>query len=354
MKQLLPIVVIVFLALSGFFLITRDTKVTTYYVSPNGDDINSGESADNPFKTIQKAVNLANAGDKIKLAEGIYQEDVITKRNGRADNPIVITGPKTAVLTGSKKSRVIEINHDYIHLIGFSVDGLSGQKDKLIYVQGKKSYAGLTGIKIHKMTVQNAGGECVRLRYFVKKSEVSYNTIRNCGSRDFVFDRGGKNGEGIYIGTAPEQRNDGRNPTRDADHSNGNHIHHNLINTQGNECVDVKEGSEGNIVEYNECTGQKDQDSAGLDSRGNRNVFRYNTVYGNMGAGIRLGGDDEGDGINNDAYGNKIFDNLSGGIKIQRTPQNKICGNIMKGNQGGNTVGQFRKDFNPTKPCERE
>ena len=35
-----------------------------------------------------------------------------------------------------------------------------------------------------------------------------------------------------------------------------------IITTQGNEGVDIKEGSCNNIVEDNYCTGQKDPDSA--------------------------------------------------------------------------------------------
>ena len=55
-------------------------------------------------------------------------------------------------------------------------------------------------------------------------------------------------------------------------------IHHNNFDTKGNEAVDIKEGAMYNIVEYNTVTGQKDPDSGGLDSRGDKNIFRYNTV----------------------------------------------------------------------------
>ena len=52
--------------------------------------------------------------------------------------------------------------------------------------------------------------------------------------------------------------------------------------------LDIKEGSSFNIVEYNKCTGQRDPNSGGLDSRGNDNIFRYNEIYDNLGAGVRL------------------------------------------------------------------
>lgn len=51
----------------------------------------------------------------------------------------------------------------------------------------------------------------------------------------------------------------------------------NVMETNGNECVDIKEGSSGNIVEYNECKNQLDEESACYDSRGDGNIFRSAT-----------------------------------------------------------------------------
>ena len=39
-----------------------------------------------------------------------------------------------------------------------------------------------------------------------------------------------------------------------------------------------------------------------LQSRGNGNIIHNNEIYGNIGAGVRLGGDTKTDGINNDIY----------------------------------------------------
>lgn len=328
-----------------------------YYVSPSGSNEKDGLTPDNALKTIQKAVDLAQAGETINLAEGIYLQDFVSKRNGKNDAPIVIKGTKNSIIKGGGNGRVIEINHDYIVLDGFTVDGFFGSsnksesyRDKLIYVLGKEKKDGVTGLKIKNMNIKNAGGECIRLRYFTKKSEIVNNVIENCGVEDFKFDGGGKNGEGIYIGTAPEQLKDGKNPTTDPDQSNENWIHDNVIDTQGNECVDIKEASSGNIVERNKCTGQKDTESAGLDSRGNNNIFRDNQIFGCLGAGVRLGGDEETDGINNIVSANNIYDNKNGGVKVMRSPQT-ICGNTVTNCEKGICVGEFAKKFNPTSSC---
>lgn len=330
----------------------QKSEKISYYISPSGNDGNDGKTEDSPFKTIQKAIDIAAAGDIIHLSDGIYMQDMVTKKDGTRDNPITITGSQSAIVKGGGNARILEINHDNIILENFTIDGLHGKgkdgsdyRDKLIYVQGKEKKAGVTGLKIRKMKIKNAGGECIRLRYFAQKNEISENVIENCGIHDFIFDAGGKNGEGIYVGTAPEQTKDGKNPTSSADKSDENWIHNNNINTQGNECVDIKEGSSGNIVENNSCTGQKDKESAGLDSRGNGNIFRNNNVFDNMGAGIRLGGDTEKDGIKNDVYSNTLRNNAGGGIKAMRWPQKKICSNEMIGNGEGDFTGDYAKDL---------
>lgn len=99
-------------------------------------------------------------------------------------------------------------------------------------------------------------------------SEITDNTISNCGVYDYVFDEGGKNGEGIYIGTSSNQWTNGPDGTND------NIVSGNTITTNGNECVDIKEGATGNIIEYNECSNQLDEDSGCYDSRGSGNIFR--------------------------------------------------------------------------------
>jgi len=328
------------------------------YVDPvNGGDQNTGSEVA-PLKTIQAAIDIAQPGSNIILAAGVYLQDVISKRDGLPNAPITIRGPPTAIISGGGKSRIIEINNDYIVLDGFTIDGLHGDIDKasdyrnkLIYALGKETRSGVTGLRILNMTLRNSGGEAIRLRYFAQNNEVAYCTISDCGIYDFKFGGGEDNGEGIYIGTAADQIGDGKNPTVEPDESNNNWIHHNFIDTQGAECVDIKEGSSGNIVEYNTCTGQQNPNTAGLQSRGNGNIFRNNEVYGNIGAGVRLGGDTPTDGINNDVYMNNIHDNQSGGIKFMSKPQGRICSNTMLNNTGGNSVGTYKYLFTPTDKC---
>ena len=88
-----------------------------------------------------------------------------------------------------------------------------------------------------------------------------------------------------------------------------------------------------------------------MDSRGNKNIFRNNEIYNNLGAGVRLGGDEDSDGLKNNVYENIIKNNSAGGIKFQRSLQGKICGNKMEGNRGGDSVGSFGEKFKPSSAC---
>ncbi len=339
------------------------TNPTQVFVSPTGRDDNAGDSPRRPLATIQAALDKAQPGTTVTLAEGVYDQDFRSRRAGEANRPIEIAGPRNAVVRGSGQDHVAEINHDYHVLRGFTIDGLFGSGDsrddyrsKLIWIQGSRPPDGgtsVTGVRLLDLSISNALGECVRLRYFAVANEIAGNSISNCGLEDFRFDGGGKNGEGIYIGTAPEQLADGKNASAQPDRSDRNIIRNNVIHTQGNECVDIKEAASANLVEQNACTGQLDPESAGFDSRGNANIFRANSVVGSVGAGIRLGGDGPGDGLDNDVYDNILMDNAGGGVKFMRRPQGLVCGNRISGGSGRAATGAQGGGFRPAHACPR-
>ncbi|MGW6210175.1 sigma-70 family RNA polymerase sigma factor [Streptomyces sp. NPDC055109] len=73
------------------------TPVPTYFVSSNGSDSNPGTSVRSPFRTLQKAADLAGPGDVVAVMNGTYTEphegaNVLTiKRSGRPGAPITFT-----------------------------------------------------------------------------------------------------------------------------------------------------------------------------------------------------------------------------------------------------------------------
>lgn len=329
-------------------------------VPVNGQTTPLTSQGKNQFSSIQLALAEAQPGDTIKLRDGLYFEDIHTVRHGEINAPITITGSPAAVLQGAGNSRIIQVHHDHIVIDGFTIDGqfrktheAASFRKKLIYAVSKTKGKGINGLKIQNMMLKNAADECLRLRYLVTNAEIKNNEIRNCGVLDFQFQGGGKNGEGIYLGTAPEQRNNGLSPDGRPDVSRDNWIHHNVIHTNGNECIDIKEAATANLIEHNICSGQRDPKSGGLDARGSGNTIRFNTVKDCTGAGVRLGGDEATDGLDNAVYGNKIRGCAGGGVKIERAPQEMICGNeFLEVKSSRYAVGKLRAGFKPALPCK--
>jgi hypothetical protein len=310
-----------------FILVAPMAKAAgTIFVSPSGSDSAAGASASSAKKTLQGALDAASSGTTIQLAAGRYAGTNVHTRSAG----VTITGPAGAIVAGTGDSRVLEINHDDTTLKGFTIDG----GGRLIFVIGTKAGDGVSGTRIEGMTLKNAQGECIRLKYLATNSVINGNTIGPCGLEDFQGGGGGKNGEGVYIGTAPEQNGEFGAPDNRDDVSKNNVVSNNRFDTQGNECVDIKESSTANLVEHNLCTGQKDPNSGGMDSRGPGNTFRANIIQNNVGAGIRVGGDAAGDAKGNNIVNNVLKGNDFGALKIKDTP-GTICGNTNEGNGSG-------------------
>ncbi|MGH8887493.1 MAG: right-handed parallel beta-helix repeat-containing protein [Egibacteraceae bacterium] len=300
-------------------------------------------SSDRPFGEIQRALAVAQPGDTVAVAAGKYTGPLRSVRSGRPDDPITIAGARGAVLDGRNKvNNLVELTHDHLVVRGFELT----KADKLIVLIGAADVH-IVGNRLH-----DAKGECVHLRYHSSGNEIAHNRITRCGRTGFKLSKDSKNGEGIYIGTAPEQL-DYKNPTSEPDASNRNWVHDNDIAVPA-ECVDIKEDAVGNIVERNQCTAGKDPDGAGFSSRGIATVFIDNSSIRQAGDGIRLGGDGKDDGVRTVVRGNRLIDNKGYGLSVHRLPQGEICGNHLKGNDLGSVRidavnGKVEPD--PARPC---
>jgi Periplasmic copper-binding protein (NosD) len=316
----------------------------TWYVddsaAPGGDG-----SPTSPFRAISEAVAVAQPGDVIDVAAGTY-DGFTTVRDGLPGAPIVIRGETDSLdqplaeIVGQGDERLVNFHHDNITFRDFEV--FAG--DINLWVGSPLVNEQTTGVRIRDNVIHHANGECVRMKYFSVGNEVEHNHIHTCGVTGFNLKQNSKNGEGVYIGTAPEQLF--KNPTQDPDASNENWVHHNVINTKA-ECVETKEAASFNVIEANTCSGTRDPDGAGFSSRGDHNAFLGNSSTENRGDGIRLGGDSKGQGVLNDVIGNTLANNRGYGLDVQRKPQGEICGNDVTGNRKGITNG----GYDPTAPC---
>jgi hypothetical protein len=79
-----------------------EPTLRTLYVAPSGNDGNPGTDPGAPLRTIQRAANLAQAGDLVLIAPGVYRESVGVPRSGTAGQPIVFRASAPgAVLDGA-------------------------------------------------------------------------------------------------------------------------------------------------------------------------------------------------------------------------------------------------------------
>ena len=74
----------------------------TYYVATNGNDGSTGSNS-SPFRTIQRGVNAAQAGDTVVVKSGTYYERVVMPNSGTSANPITLQGESGAIIDGNQR-----------------------------------------------------------------------------------------------------------------------------------------------------------------------------------------------------------------------------------------------------------
>jgi hypothetical protein len=338
------------------------------FVNPSGRDGNDGTSAATPLASIQAALEKATAGSVITLAPGVYHEQPTTVRDGAQGAPIVIKGPETgtdragrykAVVYGT--GRIFNIDHSWITLQGFTVDGqeqladtpyptdLAGtdafkqrvqdrvEDGRLVYVGSNDDSRDITGVTLDDMFLNGAGGECVRLRNNAHDNTITNSVIQYCGmygKTDENVDRAEyHNGEGVYIGTSPKSD---EMPLAGEDGSSRNVVARNVIRTFGSECFNVKENAHDNVFEDNVCSSNAESvefEGSNVELRGYANVVRNNQISDSAGYNVKI----QTDGEEYDKGGNTVEDNrLSGAagevFKIKSDArQGPICGNVVAG-----------------------
>jgi hypothetical protein len=299
---------------------------TVLYVDPEaGDDLNGG-ATDAPLRTLGKALELVQPGWHIRLRTGVYQEAAETVRPGRPDAPIVIEPDinHSPVLDGdSHRMGALQVEHSY-----YTIRGLEFRD----FYEGFKIYHS-TGVIVEHNYIHDISAECVFVKDGSHDNIVRNNTVHDCGLDE--------NGEGIYIGTAPENRelrNDGLPDINLRNIVTGNIIY------RVTEGVDIKEDSSLNVVSLNYIYDTTEEGTGGINVRGDENFIYDNLVESNEGSGIRLGGDlashpeyeeDYRYGGNNVLRGNISRNNEQYGYKLMVGPQVFDVTNIGFSNDKG-------------------
>ena len=358
---------------------------TNYWVAPTGADTNGGTQTA-PFKTLQKALDVAQPGTTINLVAGTYREAVATKTAGTATAPITIKGPETGKdVTGRYKAvlyglggRVFSINHSYYTLSGFTIDGqqniartaypavsslsqIRTFKDsvqdravnsKLVYVGASTTLFDIVGTTISDMFLNGSGGECVRFRDRAANSLIDNSTIQWCGMLGQGNDTDQykyHNAEGVYVGTSPKSTDQ---PLYANDTSNTIVVRNSTINTYGSECFEVKENAHHNRMENSKC-GWNDEPStfqgSNVEFRGDHNTVLGSTLSNSRSWNMKLASDSSTyDKGGNTAQGTSFSGAASYAIINRQTGSGPFCGDTFTGqvsDPSGNSVGT------PTATC---
>src|SRR5262245_59706307 len=105
---------------SALLLAAVNSNAATYYVATTGNDLYSGTSSLSPWRTSNKAVSMAVAGDTVNVALGVYNEQVAFTKSGSAGALITFKGngaiiDGTGVSIGNWGTLVNFSNVGYIH-----------------------------------------------------------------------------------------------------------------------------------------------------------------------------------------------------------------------------------------------
>jgi len=76
-----------------YALLSPASGSRVWYVSPSGNDAATGD-ASSPLKTVNRAAQLAKAGDVVTIRAGTYNEGVSVKNSGTVTQPIVFQAPE--------------------------------------------------------------------------------------------------------------------------------------------------------------------------------------------------------------------------------------------------------------------
>ncbi|MCF2446737.1 right-handed parallel beta-helix repeat-containing protein [Dyadobacter sp. CY345] len=336
----------------------NNAYATSYYVSPNGSDDNSGKSQAKAFQSLQKGADTAQPGDTVFVLNGTYNTTsgaiLNIKNSGRQDAYITIKalkGHKPKITAAGNVWNAVSVNGSYILLEGFE---LAGNNSNLTYegamtvysehINGGTNYAYYAGYNTNAITI---GGP-------KKESRFPHHIIvRHCTVHDFPG--GGINaiqadyltiennvvfnnawymmyaGSGISILTP-------FNSDRITTYKN--FIRNNVVSNNKTTVpwAQLKRLSDGNgiIIDVNQhAYDNQDAASATADQAyTGRTLVENNVSFNNGGSGIHSFKADHVDIINNTAYHNGTVMNYPD-IYTNQCHDVNIINNIMNAREGG-------------------
>ena len=302
-----------------------------YYVSPRGNDANSG-TKEWPLQTIGRAANMAKAGDVVLIQAGIYYEDVKPLHSGEPDKYITYQneGDGEVIIDAQDGQRAgcIEIdNRSYLQFIGLTVRGANSYETWPR--AGISMTDGTNHIILDNITAYNnyvgimAYGREDPVSFITVKNSKTFDAIGNIGNIHFgiffykkVYDSSIVNNHVAY--TLPEVQSYGieistdypgiqaNGPRRivitgnEVDHNESQGIHtwnatevligSNHLHDNGATGIQVEDGSENFVIENNlsENNAQKYEFEAGVWIDDSENVVVRNNILRSNKVGLTI------------------------------------------------------------------
>jgi hypothetical protein len=134
-------------------------RVIDYFVSPKGDDDDSG-SREHPWKTIRHAATQVGPGSTVHVARGRYAGRLVLRVDGRPGGRIRFLSSRRwgarITATSSGSLGIVSIPGDYVDFEGFDVSGRGGDGTAGIIVPG--SHNRVLSNDVHDVRVACTGG----------------------------------------------------------------------------------------------------------------------------------------------------------------------------------------------------
>lgn len=144
-------------------VVVDEISFNSIFVSPSGNNTSGDGSKNKPFKTINKALNTAKAGDTIYLREGTYTSNITFNKSGEEGKPITLRNYPNEVakidLTDKTVESVIDFNsQSNINIIGLELCNLKQKTNSVvgIFLQGGEKNCIIANCNIHNIEGKSA------------------------------------------------------------------------------------------------------------------------------------------------------------------------------------------------------
>lgn len=301
------------------------------YVSPNGSDSNTGD-INNPYATVQKALENVEAGQTIYLREGTYTALNTFVTSGQEGNYITLRNypnekPYLTMTNGTDGAILSLDGNDYIKIEGLEIGGYSSAIAQGILLDGDENHIIIRNNDIHNLVTtkpgENQDGEANAILCYGegKTEELSINNIaienntvhdNTTGWCESVSVTGNTKYINVINNFVYNNTNIGIDFYGNAGYCSVKEL------DQPRYCVAAGNVIYGSVCSYAEC--------AGLYVDGARDIIlENNTIYDSM-YGIEIGSEElqaDYPVKNIIARNNLVYNNSSGGIRVGGYDKNK-------------------------------